>query len=63
MEAYTPYLIQTQWKEEDGECKSGTWNYGKQEFHGSETSRVLIHCYYTLSLEVAIRYEQVNKHK
>jgi hypothetical protein len=63
MEAYTPYLIQTQWKEEDGECKSGTWNYGKQDFHGSETSRVLIHCYYTLSLEVAIRYEQVNKHK
>lgn len=62
-DAYVPYLIDTQWKEDAGECKSGTWNYGKQDFHGSETSRVLIHCYYTLSLEVAIRYDQVNKKK
>ena len=62
-DAYMPYLIQTQWTEAEGACKSGTWNYGKQEFHGSDTSRVLIHCYYTLSLEVAIRYEEVNKKK
>jgi hypothetical protein len=60
-EAYVPYLIQRQWKDEDGECKSGTWDFEKQSFHGSDTSRVLLHTYATLSLEVAIRYDMVQK--
>lgn len=60
-EAYVPYLIQSQWKDDDGACLAGTWNYTPQRFPGADSSRVLIHCYYTLSLEVAIRYDVVNK--
>jgi hypothetical protein len=62
-DAYVPYLTETQWRDDKDGCKQGTWNYGPQAFHGSETSRVLIHCYYTLSLSVAIRYDLVNKPK
>ena len=62
-DAYVPYLLGILWKDEVDGCKQGTWNYGHQEFHGSETSRVLIHCYYTLAITVSTRYDMVNKPK
>ncbi len=62
-DAYVPYLLETQWKDDKDGCKQGTWNYGPQAFHGSETSRVLIHCYYTLAITVSTRYDMVNQPK
>jgi hypothetical protein len=62
-DAYVPYLNEIQWKDEKDGCKQGTWNYGPQGFHGSETSRVLIHCYYTLAITVSTRYDMVNQPK
>jgi hypothetical protein len=52
-DAFVPWLKQTQIT--DQSCQDGTWTYPKQNFHGGDTSRVLIHCYQTLALEVAIR--------
>jgi hypothetical protein len=62
-EKYVPYLLSIQYTDKDGACKAGTWNYMKQDFHGAETSRVLHHCYYLLSLQVAVRYNMVNNKK
>ncbi len=62
-DSYVPYLNEIQWKDEKDGCKQGTWNYGPQAFHGSETSRVLIHCYYTLAITVSTRYDMVNQPK
>jgi hypothetical protein len=45
----------------DDGCKNGTFNYPEQKYHGWETSRILNHCYITLSLEVAIRYNPLFK--
>lgn len=59
-EKFIPWLLETQYK--DG-CKSGTWEYPNQNFPGGNTSRVLIHCYLTLSAEVVFRYNQIQKHK
>lgn len=51
---FVPWLISTQYK--DPGCKDGTWPYGGEKWHGSDTSPVLTHTYKTLALEVAFRY-------
>jgi hypothetical protein len=56
-EAYAPFLIQTQIQNEG--CFTGTWRFAPQQWHGSDTSRILLHTYATLALQVAIRYEAV----
>ena len=45
----------------DNTCFRGTWHHDKETWHGSETSPVLLHCYKTLALQVAIRYERIMK--
>jgi len=60
---FVPWLVQTQYKTED--CYDGTWKHEKEEWHGAETSSVLLHTYKLLALEVGIRYlpllEQIKK--
>lgn len=51
---YVPWLIITQYK--TGDCYDGTWPRDQENFHGHDTSPVLIHTYKTLSLSVAYRY-------
>lgn len=45
----------------DNTCYRGTWHHDPENWHGSETSPVLLHCYKTLALQVAIRYERIRK--
>ncbi len=59
MNAYLPWLNQTMNTDADGGCLAGTWKYPAQSFHGGDTSRVLVHCYQLLALEVAVRYQLV----
>ncbi len=62
MNAYLPWLNQTMNTDPDGGCLTGTWKYPAQSFHGGDTSRVLVHCYQLLALEVAVRYQLVQAH-
>lgn len=58
-EKFVPWVLDIKYNTDD--CFNGTWNYPKQDFHGYDTSRVLMHCYFLLSLEVVFRYNLVNK--
>jgi hypothetical protein len=61
MNAYVGYLNDTQYTDKDGVCLSGTWKFEKQNFHGSDSSQVLLHCYALLAQEVVVRYKQIRK--
>jgi hypothetical protein len=56
---YIPWLISTQYV--GNGCFDGTWIHENERWHGADTSPVLLHVYKTLAMEVAIRYEIVNK--
>lgn len=51
---FLPWLIETQYKTED--CYDGTWKHEKENWHGWDTSPVMLHCLKTLAVEVAFRY-------
>jgi hypothetical protein len=57
LDTIIPHLIQVQRKEEG--CFDGSWDYTGQQWHGSDTGRVLSTCYSLLNLEVAYRYVKV----
>jgi len=57
LETIIPHLIEVQRKSED--CFDGSWDYAGQQWHGSDTGRVLSTCYSLLNLEVAYRYVKV----
>lgn len=57
-EEYVPYLTSTQIREPDT-CNDGTWKFTPQQFHGADTSQVLLHTYALLALEVAYRFNIV----
>lgn len=57
---FAPWLIQTFNTQEGAGCRYGTWDHSSEgNWHGHDTSPVLLHVYKLLAMEVAIRYQIV----